>query len=80
LPPYLPPDIQSCCWALDSETPPDFLNVGGLTEGHGSIRTTQEIYAHMIHGQDDEAADRWGEYQKRHVAPAVAGARKGQVQ
>jgi len=24
--------------------------------GHSSIRTTQEIYSHMIHGQDDEAA------------------------
>jgi len=36
--------------------------------GHSSIRTTQEIYAHMIHGQDDEAADRWDEYQKRHAA------------
>ena len=24
--------------------------------GHSSVRTTQEIYAHMIHGQDEEAA------------------------
>jgi site-specific recombinase XerD len=24
--------------------------------GHGSIRTTQEGYSHMIHGLDDEAA------------------------
>ncbi|MGA2149552.1 MAG: hypothetical protein ABSH49_31855, partial [Bryobacteraceae bacterium] len=31
--------------------------------GHSSIRTTQEIYAHMIHGQDDEAARKWEEYQ-----------------
>jgi hypothetical protein len=28
--------------------------------GHGSIRTTQEIYSHMIHGQDDEAARKVG--------------------
>jgi integrase len=34
--------------------------------GHSSIRTTQEIYAHMIHGQDDEAALRWEEYQRKH--------------
>jgi integrase len=27
--------------------------------GHGSIRTTQDIYSHMIHGQDDEAAKKW---------------------
>ena len=27
--------------------------------GHSSIRTTQEIYAHMICGQDQEAAQRW---------------------
>jgi integrase len=33
--------------------------------GHGSIRTTQEIYSHMIHGQDDEAAKRWEEFQGR---------------
>jgi integrase len=33
--------------------------------GHGSIRTTQEIYSHMIHGQDDEAAKRWEEFQSR---------------
>ncbi len=33
--------------------------------GHSSIRTTQEIYAHMIHGQDDDAARKWEEFQKR---------------
>jgi integrase len=36
--------------------------------GHGSIRTTQEIYSHMIHGQDDEAAKRWEEFQNRSVS------------
>src|SRR5271155_1643613 len=33
--------------------------------GHGSIRTTQEIYSHMIHGQDDEAARKWEEFQNK---------------
>jgi integrase len=33
--------------------------------GHASIRTTQEIYAHMIHGQDDEAAQKWEEFQNK---------------
>jgi|HubBroStandDraft_6_1064221.scaffolds.fasta_scaffold374805_1 integrase len=33
--------------------------------GHGSIRTTQEIYSHMIHGQDDEAARKWEEFQSQ---------------
>ena len=33
--------------------------------GHASIRTTQEIYSHMIHGQDDEAARKWEEFQNQ---------------
>ena len=33
--------------------------------GHSSMRTTQEIYAHMITGQDEEAAQKWEEYQRR---------------
>jgi integrase len=33
--------------------------------GHSSMRTTQEIYGHMIRGQDDEAARRWDEFQRR---------------
>ena len=33
--------------------------------GHSSPRTTQEIYAHMITGQDEEAARKWEEYQRR---------------
>jgi len=46
--------------------------------GHGSIRTTQEIYSHMIHGQDDEAARKWEEFQNQ---PAIgAPPPKGQVQ
>jgi integrase len=33
--------------------------------GHGSVRTTQEIYAHMITGQDEEAAKAWQEFQRK---------------
>jgi integrase len=41
--------------------------------GHSSIRTTQEIYAHMINGQDDEAADRWEEYQRKNAPEKRSG-------
>jgi integrase len=47
--------------------------------GHGSIRTTQEIYAHMITGQDEEAARKWEEYQKLN-RPVAAEVGKGNVQ
>lgn len=42
--------------------------------GHSSIRTTQEIYAHMMPGQDQEAARKWEEYQRRNrpAAPAMS--------
>jgi integrase len=33
--------------------------------GHSSIRTTSEIYSHMIHGADDETVRKLEEYQKR---------------
>jgi integrase len=33
--------------------------------GHSSIRTTAEIYAHAIHGAEDEAVRKWEEYQQR---------------
>jgi integrase len=46
--------------------------------GHGSIRTTQEIYSHMIHGQDDEAARKWEEFQNQSTADVPQ--QKGQVQ
>jgi hypothetical protein len=42
--------------------------------GHSSVRTTVDIYAHAIHGQDDEAVRRWEEYQEQN---RVA---KGEVQ
>lgn len=45
--------------------------------GHASIRTTQEIYAHMIHGQDDEAARKWEEFQNQ---PTVGEPQQKQVQ
>ena len=41
--------------------------------GHGSIRTTQEIYSHMIHGQDDEAARWWEEFQSRSLSEKWTG-------
>jgi hypothetical protein len=41
------------------------------------VRTTQEIYAHMITDQG-EAARKWEEYQKGPAA--VEGSQKGQVQ
>jgi integrase len=33
--------------------------------GHSSVRTTAEVYAHAIRGQDDEAALRWDDFQRR---------------
>ena len=39
--------------------------------GHSSVRTTQDIYAHMITGQDEEAARKWEEYQKRNRPPST---------
>jgi integrase len=47
--------------------------------GHSSVRTTQEIYAHMISGQDEEAARKYEEYQQRN-RPTVAENWKGDVQ
>jgi integrase len=41
--------------------------------GHSSVRTTQEIYAHMIRGQDDEAARRWEEFQRQNMSEKPAG-------
>jgi integrase len=33
--------------------------------GHSNIRTTSDIYSHMIHGADDETVHKLEEYQKR---------------
>lgn len=62
---------------LDDGVP---LPVVSARLGHGSIRTSMEIYSHMIHGQDDAAADRWDAYKKRRQPPAAPGANKDQVQ
>jgi len=34
--------------------------------GHSSMRTTQEVYAHMIRGQDEQAAKLWDQFVRRH--------------
>ena len=34
--------------------------------GHSSVRVTAEVYAHAIHGQDDDAARRWDAFQRQH--------------
>ncbi len=36
--------------------------------GHTSIRTTLDIYGHMIHGQDEEAVRKWEQYQEQNRA------------
>jgi len=46
------------------------LQVISARLGHSSVRTTADIYAHMIHGQDDEAARRWNERKRRQAAQA----------
>jgi integrase len=33
--------------------------------GHSSVRVTADVYAHAIHGQDDEAVKQWEEYQQK---------------
>lgn len=44
------------------------LTVVSQRLGHSSVRTTADIYAHAIHGQDDEAVRKWEEYQERNRA------------
>jgi integrase len=41
--------------------------------GHASVRTTADIYAHMIHGQDDDAAQRWEDFQHRNSSELDKG-------
>jgi integrase len=43
--------------------------------GHSSVLTTAGIYAHAIHGMDDEAAAKWDAFQKRNrpTAPEQVG-------
>jgi integrase len=59
---------------LDSGVP---LTAVSARLGHGSIRTTQEIYSHMIHGQDDEAAKKWEEFQNQST---VGASQQGRLQ
>jgi hypothetical protein len=33
--------------------------------GHSSVRVTADVYAHAIHGQDDEAVAKWQEFQQK---------------
>jgi integrase len=33
--------------------------------GHSSVRVTADVYAHAIHGQDDDAVRKWEEYQRK---------------
>jgi integrase len=39
--------------------------------GHSSIRTTVDVYTHALRGQDDEAARRWDEFQRRGTGDAI---------
>ncbi len=47
--------------------------------GHSSVRVTADVYAHAIHGQDDEAVRRWEDHQQRN-RPAKAKTSKGNPQ
>jgi len=38
--------------------------------GHSSIRTTVDVYAHALRGQDDDAARRWDEFQRKGTVDA----------
>lgn len=40
--------------------------------GHSSVRVTADVYAHAIHGQDDEAARLWDRYQGRNLVEKQA--------
>jgi hypothetical protein len=44
--------------------------------GHSSVKVTAEVYAHMINGQDDDAADQWDDFQQKNSP----GKRVGDVQ
>jgi integrase len=39
--------------------------------GHSSIRTTVDVYAHALRGQDDDAARRWDEFQRKGTPDAL---------
>lgn len=39
--------------------------------GHSSVRTTADVYTHALRGQDDDAARRWDEFQRRGAADSL---------
>ena len=41
--------------------------------GHSNVRVTAEIYAHVIRGRDDEAAQRWQDFQHQNSPEKRAG-------
>jgi len=41
--------------------------------GHSNVRVTAEIYAHVIRGRDDEAAQRWEDFQRQNSPEKRAG-------
>jgi hypothetical protein len=43
------------------------------------VRTTADIYVHELHGEDDEAVQKWEEYQKQN-RPPKSGNRPEDVQ
>jgi integrase len=42
--------------------------------GHSSVRVTADVYAHAIHGQDDEAVLQWEEFQRKNRPANLDGA------
>ena len=36
--------------------------------GHSLVRVAADVYSHAIHGQDDEAAQNWAEFQRRSLS------------
>ena len=40
---------------------------------HSSVRVTAEIYSHMIHGQDDQGAQHWNDFQRRNSPEKLKG-------
>jgi integrase len=41
--------------------------------GHSSVRTTADVYTHALRGQDDDAARRWDNFQRRGTSDPVPG-------
>ena len=39
--------------------------------GHSSVRTTADVYTHALRGQDDDAARRWDEFQRRGAGDSI---------